>query len=254
MEIIHLNSRNARCVVPVSPMRASAAHRSEMVSQLVYGESCTIVDKGNEYWCQVVCSYDGYEGWCLRDQLEMYNAVLDSRILLSTDWVAAIEINNGRMMIPFGSHVNQSLIASAWDPYTARVSEASLKKISFTFLNTTYMWGGKTVFGIDCSGFVQTVFKYFNLPLLRDASLQATQGESIGFLEEARCGDLAFFDNEEGAITHVGMLLNSEQIIHASVKVRVDRIDNFGIVHSDSGRRTHRLRLIKRYFQIVEES
>lgn len=249
MKIMQLNSGKARCVVPVSPMRASAAHRSEIVSQLVYGETCEIIEKENEYWCQVICDYDGYEGWCQRDQLDICASNAESRILLSTAWVQRIVLGSGQaMMIPFGSHVE--LTDNCWNPVTAILSEEGLKEIAFKFINTSYLWGGKSVFGIDCSGFVQTVFKFFNISLLRDAWQQAAQGESIGFLEEAGCGDLAFFDNEEGKITHVGMLLNSGEIIHASVKVRIDRIDNFGIVNTDSGLRTHKLRLIKRYFSV----
>ena len=102
------------------------------------------------------------------------------------------------------------------------------------------------MFGADCSGFTQTIFKLLDVPLLRDAYQQATQGEAVGFLEEVKTGDLAFFDNEEGKITHVGILLNSHEIIHASVKVRIDKIDNMGIVRSDNFQRTHHLRIIKR--------
>jgi len=92
------------------------------------------------------------------------------------------------------------------------------------------------------------VYRFFNIPLLRDAYLQATQGESVGFLQEVKCGDLAFFDNAEGRITHVGILLNESEIIHASGKVRIDKIDNAGIINTDTGLRTHQLRIIKRYF------
>ena len=82
---------------------------------------------------------------------------------------------------------------------------------------------------------------------MRDAQQQATQGELVGFLQEAHCGDLAFFDNEEGEIIHVGILLNANKIIHAAGKVRIDKIDNEGIVDADTGQRTQRLRIIKRY-------
>src|SRR6201994_2197792 len=102
------------------------------------------------------------------------------------------------------------------------------------------------MFGLDCSGFTQTVFKFLNIPILRDAYLQATQGEAVGFLEETKTGDLAFFDNEEGRITHVGILMNAHEIIHASGKVRIDKIDKMGIVRSNDGQRTHHLRVIKR--------
>ena len=129
----------------------------------------------------------------------------------------------------------------------AEFTEASIKEISIQFLNTSYLWGGRSVFGIDCSGFVQQVFRFFNKPLQRDAYQQATDGEVVGFLQEAKCGDLAFFDNEEGKITHVGILYNADTIIHASGKVRIDKIDNMGIVNSDTGERTHNLRIIKRY-------
>jgi cell wall-associated NlpC family hydrolase len=118
--------------------------------------------------------------------------------------------------------------------------------ITLLYENVPYLWGGKSSFGIDCSGFVQQVFKLFGKHLLRDTYQQATQGESIGFLQEVQCGDLAFFDNAEGRIVHVGILLNSETIIHASGNVRVDTMDSYGIINRNTGMRTHQLRVIKR--------
>jgi cell wall-associated NlpC family hydrolase len=163
------------------------------------------------------------------------------------------------MRIPFASdlsflHSADGLIGKNRIVYEGTTIEAGVKmtgdnrirEIAFTFLNTPYQWGGRSVFGVDCSGFTQVVYKCIGLKLLRDASQQATQGEVVGFLQEVKCGDLAFFDNEAGKITHVGILLDLHTIIHASGKVRVDRIDNFGIVNSDTEKRTHTLRVIKR--------
>jgi cell wall-associated NlpC family hydrolase len=114
------------------------------------------------------------------------------------------------------------------------------------YLNAPYLWGGKSVFGIDCSGLSQMVFRQFGIKLRRDAYQQAEQGELVGFLQEAKAGDLAFFDNNEGRINHVGIMMDNERIIHASGKVRIDAIDNQGIFNRELNRYTHKLRIIKR--------
>jgi cell wall-associated NlpC family hydrolase len=116
-----------------------------------------------------------------------------------------------------------------------------------SFLNTAYLWGGRTHYGIDCSGFTQAVFKLQGIELSRDAHMQAEQGKTVDFVTEAKLGDLAFFDNEEGKITHVGIMLNSGQIIHASGRVKIDSIDSQGIYSEDLKRYTHKLRIIKRF-------
>ncbi len=134
------------------------------------------------------------------------------------------------------------------DESNSTKDEHNIRGIALKYLNTAYLWGGKSNFGIDCSGFSQTVYKFLHHRLLRDAWQQATQGEVVALLQDATCGDLAFFDSAEGKITHVGILLNDHEIIHASGKVRIDGIDNFGIVNRDSSVRTHQLRMIKRYF------
>jgi cell wall-associated NlpC family hydrolase len=122
----------------------------------------------------------------------------------------------------------------------------NLVKTAYQYLNSPYLWGGKTPFGIDCSGFTQMVYKLNGYKLLRDASQQSTQGEVLSFIEESEPGDLAFFDNEEGKIIHVGIMLENNYIIHASGKVRIDRLDHLGIYNAEINRHTHRLRVIKK--------
>jgi len=129
-------------------------------------------------------------------------------------------------------------------PFQASLS--MLKQVALSFINTAYQWGGRTVFGVDCSGYTQMVYRFCGVSLLRDASQQATQGQVVDFLQEVQMGDLAFFDNEEGKITHVGIMLDSSTIIHASGKVRIDTIDQAGIISNDTKERTHKLRIIRR--------
>ncbi|HEV2353765.1 MAG TPA: C40 family peptidase [Puia sp.] len=249
----------AICCVPVSPLRAEPSHRSEMVSQLLFGEHAGILEQSGRDWCRVRGRFDGYEGWCQPSHLVEVGESGKDGHELTRDWVTGIEYNGIPMQVPMGSLIPGLTARGArwgpddirysgqlWDPLSASRNPSDIRKLTGRFLNTAYLWGGKSIFGIDCSGFSQTVFKFLGIPLLRDAALQAGQGESVGFLEETRTGDLAFFDNDEGRITHVGVLLSPQEIIHASGKVRIDRIDNLGIVNADTNQRTHRLRLIKR--------
>jgi cell wall-associated NlpC family hydrolase len=231
-----------------------------MISQQLFGECCEVLGSSTD-WSFVRCSYDGYEGWCTSTHLTEIDGPDYDRgsHALTPDWVSEIEYDGHPMMIPMGSALTGMRNGQAswrknklhykgkvWEPASAGRDAPTILQLAYRFLNTPYLWGGKSVFGVDCSGFTQTILKFFDVPLLRDAHQQATQGESVGFLEEALAGDLAFFDNEEGRITHVGILVNDHEIIHASGKVRVDKIDNMGIVHAENAQRTHRLRVIKR--------
>lgn len=251
------------CCVPVSPMRAESSHKSEMISQLLLGEGGELLDEA-EYFVKLRSRHDGYEGWCQRSQVAIMDELpgqADHQLYVG-DWTDKVLINGVAAWVPMGTPILapaqeviqvgpyrlQYATGSAWQAGRVAPTPGAVFARAERLLNTPYLWGGRSVFGIDCSGFCQIVYRFFNIALLRDAYLQATQGESVGFLQEVQGGELAFFDNAEGRITHVGILMNESQIIHASGKVRIDRIDNAGIINTDTGQRTHQLRIIKKFF------
>lgn len=247
-------------IVPVMPMRAEASHKSEIISQALFGECVETETVNAEGWVKVRLQADGYEGWVTHSHLETITLEEFEAppTHIATEWTGVIHLNGRPMHIPYGCllklgnpqwgnyRVEPKAGIAPWQPPAS--PQGVWSGIAHNFLNTAYLWGGKSVFGVDCSGFTQSVYKMLNIPLLRDAYQQATQGADVGLLQEAQPGDLAFFDNEAGKITHVGLLLNDHEIIHAAGKVRIDPIDHQGIVNSDTGLRTHQLRLIKRLF------
>jgi len=252
---------NAVCCVAVSAVRAEPSHKSEMVTQQLFGDGVEVIGENKE-WRNVRGCFDGYEGWC---HFSHFTPVIDHieqsvSPLIAGDWINVINLNGTEMRIPFGCDISiffnpQYFITSQtfnfsgilWKDDVQGVFAERIVRTGMRFLNSAYLWGGKSVFGIDCSGFTQSVYKMLGIHLLRDASQQAGQGNDVLF-EDSETGDLAFFTNEEGKITHVGILLDKHEIIHASGKVRIDLLDKEGITHKVTNQRTHRLTLIKRYF------
>ena len=242
------------CIVPVAPLRAEGSHKAEMVSQILFGETALIISETKDFY-QIQLHQDGYEGWCQKLQLQL---VADGANVSTTgytsSWINSAVFNGQLIQLPLGtpivSCVNSDFeliyTGAIWKLENKTFTSDALENLAKQFLGTAYLWGGRSVFGIDCSGFVQMVFKLLNVRLPRDAYQQAEMGEAIDFLAEAKLGDLAFFDNEQGKITHVGILLSPHQIIHASAVVRIDPIDQAGIVSSTTGLRTHQLRTIRR--------
>ncbi len=250
----------AVCIVPVAPIRLRGDHREEMVSQVLFGESLKVHETDALGWMHIQTCADGYNGFCRSNQFVLMQQPLAEKNKYSGNWVQEISVNDQKLMIPFGS--NLSILnadipgyefaynGNIYDAASNKISAKSISNIASVFLNTAYMWGGRSVFGIDCSGFVQAVFKMMNVQLARDANRQVEAGEAVGFLQEVVCGDLAFFDDEQGDIIHVGIMLNSSQIIHSSGIVRIDAIDSEGIINGTTKRRTHRLRVIKRIIPV----
>ncbi|RXP63369.1 hydrolase Nlp/P60 [Lutibacter sp. HS1-25] len=249
------------CNLSIVPLRIEPDDTTEMVSQVLFGEHFKILEMRKK-WSKIRLAFDKYEGWIDNKQFEeideeIYLSLENTNTILAAELIDfATDKNQHFLTIPIGANLpffnNHSLVLNTTyyqyegQVFTSKKEKEKLIEIAFKFLNAPYLWGGKTPFGIDCSGFTQMVYKLCGYKLLRDAGQQATQGEVLSFIEESEPGDLAFFDNNEGKITHVGIIMNDNYIIHAHGKVRIDRIDHSGIFNVDSQRHTHKLRVIKK--------
>lgn len=242
------------CKVSICPIRAENSDKSEMVSQLLFGETCTLLEKNNN-WLKIKCCFDNYEGWIDEKQVE----VLEKQVIqnhLTFQLVHSCHQKDNHIPIVLGSSLpnfdglnlsynKEKLIFNGTYLEISENNFDNIKKIALKYLNAPYLWGGKTPFGIDCSGFTQMVYKFLDIPLPRDAYQQAELGNVVNFVAETQIGDLAFFGNEE-KITHVGLLLDNNKIIHASGFVRIDLLDHLGIFNTETKKYTHKLKVIKR--------
>ncbi|MEH6763054.1 MAG: C40 family peptidase [Aequorivita antarctica] len=242
------------CNLSVVPLRAEASDVSEMVTQLLYGEHFKILETRKK-WSRIRLAFDNYEGWIDNKQYltiaeENYSDFEKQELKLSSDIVDFVTASDNQLFsICLGSNISASEYLKhhfEGKSISKVLPKEHLIETALLYLNTPYLWGGKTPFGIDCSGFTQMVYKLNGYKLLRDASQQATQGEALSFIEESEPGDLAFFDNDEGKITHVGIIMKDNYIIHAHGKVRIDRLDHSGIFNYELRNHTHKLRVIKR--------
>jgi uncharacterized protein YfaT (DUF1175 family) len=249
------------CNLSSVPLRIEPSDTCEMISQVLFGEHFKVLEIRKK-WSKIRLAFDNYEGWIDNKQFEEiseedYVIIENSEQNLAGELIDFATGSNGSfLMIPLGSNlpllnnknltINKEKFHYEGKVYNANKPKAAILEIAYQFLNAPYLWGGKTPFGIDCSGFTQMVYKLCGYKLLRDASQQATQGDVLSFIEESEPGDLAFFDNNEGEIIHVGIIMNDNYIIHAHGKVRIDRIDHSGIFNVDIQRHTHKLRVIKK--------
>ena len=247
------------CNLAIVPMRAEASDKSEIVSQVLFGEHFEVLEQ-KAPWAKIKLQYDGYEGWIDSKQYQPistadYTNLSSDPIILNGDLIEYVSGQDGFLMpIPLGASLSflnhPDINKQGFEFEGLKVNglkpKSEIVRTAFLYMNAPYLWGGKSPFGIDCSGFTQMCYKLNGYRLLRDASQQATQGEALSFIEESEPGDLAFFDNEEGRIIHVGIIMENNYIIHASGKVRIDRLDHLGIYNAEANRHTHKLRVIKK--------
>ena len=262
------------CIQSVVPVRSNPSHRSEMVTQLLFGELIKILAVEKD-WAEVEMSFDEYRGWLPLSQFEFlteaeFLSLFNAESATTTEILQLISNETRQQIFPIvagsslpGYRNGAFNLKGDTYLYDGDVKETSLLELATTqaerirakkgivsdalfYLNAPYLWGGRTPFGIDCSGLTQMVYKKNKIRLLRDSSQQALQGEPLGFLSETEPGDLVFFDNEEGRIVHVGIMIDLSHVIHASGRVRIDTIDHQGIYNTEIRQYTHALRLIKR--------
>lgn len=243
------------CHLSVVPIRSIAADTGEMTSQLLYGEHFKVLEQ-RKVWCKIRVAFDGFEGWINNNQILIIDKIDYDSIEntsdqnYSVDLVSFVNVQSaGLRPILLGSTVNNATILTDTFEGTyvkTRQDKYNLIKTALLYLGAPFLWGGRTPFGLDSSGFTQMVYKINGYRLKRNALEQSTQGEALSFIEECESGDLAFFDNSDGVIDHVGLIMDNNYIIHVFGKVRIDRIDHAGIFNNEINKYTHKLRVIKK--------
>jgi hypothetical protein len=256
----------------IIPVRTEPGETSEMCTQVLFGEHYSILDE-NKKWCKIKLAFDGYEGWIDQKMVceiseKVYWQMSEQQMIVTTNPFNIVQPEKGYSnflivagsSLPFYKASNNSFRIGE-DTYSIQGERISpvrknvrniLIENALKYFNSPYLWGGRSPFGVDCSGFAQILYKMAGLQIPRDAAQQAVIGENITFVEEALPGDLAFFDNEDGKIVHVGIIWEKNKIIHSSGKVRIDNIDHFGIFNIDTGRYSHQMRLMRRIIQTAE--
>ncbi len=255
----------------IIPVRKEPSEKSEMVTQVLFGEHFEIFEE-MVGWSRVKLDWDGYEGWVDSKMITPLNTPAFARIQKKPFAVTADIIS----LVPVNDEQNLMLVAGStlplWRPYLKEffIDREKYKAAGEVFygkpknqrdvviaqalkyFNAPYLWGGRSPFGIDCSGFTQVIYKMIGLRIPRDSGQQVQLGTALSFVDEAKPGDLAFFDDEEGNIVHVGIIWKRNKIIHASGKVRIDNVDQFGIFNIDLKRYTHKMRVMKKIIESNE--
>ena len=229
----------------IVPVRLKDDSKSEMISQFFFGETLTIIKK-SEKWSFVESNLDKYRGWIRNLHFKTITKNQNEVIELQKKKFSSTEIrlskNNDTIEVPTGSLISSSKFLGY--KFEISSSNVNFEKTAKGFLNSPYLWGGKTKNGIDCSGLVQSIYKTINKILPRDSKDQSKIGNVI--CESFVLGDLAFFGKNKGNITHVGILLNNNEILHSYGRVRIDKFNEKGIFNIEENRITHELQFIKR--------
>ena len=265
----------------VIPVRVEPKESAEQSTQILFGDTCTIIEQIPR-WNRVKLDLDGQEGWVdskmitpmTKEEYASYVPDYANAAYVLYPIAYAVSANNSQtipltagtrltkyqdgqfQILGVNFRIDPSMVLQQPMP----MNDQNLIQTIRFFLNVPYLWGGKNALGMDCSGFTQTILSLFGKKILRNASEQATQGRKISTLQKAKAGDLVFFAHyndkqQEEKITHVGILLDAERVVHCSGRVKVEKIDNTGIFSVEqankehpNGQYTHRLLQIRRYF------
>ncbi|MFZ1331107.1 MAG: C40 family peptidase [Flavobacteriales bacterium] len=250
------------CPLSIVPVRKEPTDRSEMVTQWLFGETAEVLERTPK-WTKLVFDHDGYEGWVDNKQIAACTTPNNEPDLRVIDQSAIVDLGERQVLLPYGSVLpfykdgeitwqDRRVPVNALTNQPSDDTRAELIDLHLhPYLGAPYLWGGRTPCGIDCSGLIQMLYIFQGIYLPRDASQQAEDGDVVELLDLVEPGDLAFFDNDEGKITHVGMILTRSEegdlrIVHASGRVRIDNFDQQGIFNKETNSYSHKLRMVRR--------
>ncbi|HRS53758.1 MAG TPA: C40 family peptidase [Bacteroidales bacterium] len=253
------------CNLAIIPMRLEPSHKAEMVNQMLFGELYSVLETYNN-WYKIVLQHDNYIGWIPHTgynpiSTNDFNKILNQKPYISGNLYTHIKVVNSYIeeWLPAGSFlypINNNTFYAGNIRFSINSKddvilikdhqEYSIYSAASLFIGSPYLWGGRSPMGIDCSGLVQIAARMAGIFLPRDTSEQVHKGETIDFISEARAGDIAFFEDNEGNIIHTGIINDNGDIIHAHGYVRIDGIDHNGIYNKDTYVYSHKLRIIKR--------
>lgn len=240
------------------PLRSGPSHKTEMLSQILFGEKYSITDKAGS-WFKIETHFDKYSGWIDSDHLQhsQVESAAGGHVLNRS--LLCYKNDKSKMVLEAGCEIfnpdfDKKIFFAGKNQYTTGnefsssfiSTDDSLSDSALKYINSPYIWGGRIPSGIDCSGLTQLVYKMKGIPIPRDSWKQAEAGKTVEFIDQAEAGDLVFFDNDRGKISHVGMILSRGLVIHASGRVRIDSIDHQGIFKPEIGGYSHKLRMIRR--------
>lgn len=252
---------HALCHLSVVSLRKSPSNRSEQVSQLLFGEVVEVKETKGRQWAKVICTWDHVIGWVLMEQImpitekeyylfsENYSYCLDLfQPVYFDDYMVPVTLG---ARLPAFDGLKFELNGKTYR-YTGlavekqKLGPSQLLKIAYKLMYAPHQWGGRSPLGIDAPGLVQLVYQMVGINLPRYSSEQVYEGTIVDFVEQAQPGDLAFFENSNGVISHSGIVLENGKILHCQEKVRIDHFDHFGIYNQETRRYTYKLRVIKR--------
>ena len=244
-------------------IRREPAHTAEMVSQLLFGETCQIHDSRDQWWL-VSLDFDGTEGWLMKSCLSITQPGMEPENsnegpfrMVSQPIVMATDQHGDQLLLPAGSIwpgekgnrislLGKVINLKTEDGLIAPSPNVDPGKVGKGLISIPHLWGGRSGFGFDAPGLVQMLGRMMGLSLPRTCLALSEAGTAVNFIHEIKKGDLAFFDNPAGEIVHVGMALGNGRILHASGQVRIDRLDQHGIFNAEKDDYTHKLRVVKR--------
>lgn len=240
------------------PLRSGPSHKSEMLSQVLFGEKYKILDKSGS-WMKIETVFDNYTGWIDIDHIQNTEDTGSSDRHVLNRSLLCFRDDNTKLVLEAGCEIynpdfEKKTFTAGKDNFTTTeefssrfvTSNDSLADTAMKFINSPYIWGGRIPSGIDCSGFTQLIYKIHGISIPRDSWQQAESGKAIDFIDTAEPGDLVLFDNDRRKICHVGMILSKGLVIHASGRVRIDSIDHQGIFKPEINGYSHKLRTIRR--------